>query len=541
MQLQTTLPSALAEYIRQAARTKTEESRLTRLARYVLGKYRISEIPLEEPIEISAEHFRRQIGSHYLKDLNVFRAGGVIVSSASYTVGKRNEQGERISLGKCKTHHFAPQYVFCDPEIVTFSEQARARFDMSDPVIRGSVPILARLKLTLSETELRRYVRDLVNAEYIRNRCRINEEIPPGYHYLKNDPVPKDLKLLLHIARRSGLDLIQYREKCYLAPADQFITRRVYDTRQNYLDALLRIKESRKRPALYCARNTTNRRLDTNLTNLKSELLDLIRLDGERLVSIDLKNSQPVLLAHLIENSFAYINALGEGNTLAKNVMRAPAKHDLSLLRSEIGLSTGNMLLLTDKEITTTINVTQFGAKSSENGEITCSIPSDLREFIELTKNGEFYEKFASILSDESNQQFTRSEAKRMLFITMFSAHRYNPKEKQLLARHYPSLVLWTNEFKRLSIAYKLAEGIPANEARDQGNARLAVLLQSIESSIFIDGILARLLSEGFRVFTKHDSILCKGSDLDKVSATVRQELDAYLGAGEYQLKIETT
>ena len=540
MKLQTALPGALAEFIRRAAKTKTAESKLTRLARYILGKYRSAEIPLDEPIEISVEHFRRQIGTHYLNDLNVFRAGGVIVSSRSYTVGTRNDRGERLTLGKCKTHHFAPEYVCSDPEIVTFNEQARARFDMTDPVIRSTVPILARLKLTLSETELRRYVKELVTDQYIRNRCRINEEIPPGYHYLKNDPVPKELKFLLHIARRSGLDLIQYREKCYLASADQFIERRVYDTRQNYLDALLRIKESRKRPALYCARNATNTRLDTNLTNLKSELLEIVRLDGERLGSIDLSNSQPVLLAHVIEQSFEYVNSLGNRNKLEKNLMCAPAKRTSYLKEQEKGLSTEFHQQSTDKEIISTINVTHFSKKNPENEDITCSIPNDLREYIELTKSGKFYEKFAELLSAEGGQVYTRAEAKRILFLTLFSAHRYNPPEKQLLARHYPSLVLWTNEFKRLSIAYKIAEGIPANVARDQGNARLAVMLQTIEAAIFIDTILERLLSEGFRCFTKHDSFLCKLSDLSKVTAIVTQELDDVLGAGEYQLKIET-
>jgi len=540
MQLITVLPSALNEFVKLTAAKPTEANRLKRLARYMLGKYRSEEIPLDQDIEISAEHFRQQLDTQYLGDLKKFKAAGVIVSNEQYTPGMRSESGERLTLGQCKKYRFAPQYVFTDPDLVTITEKRKARFNTADPLIQATVPLLARLTLTLSAAGLRAYVRELVTDQFIRERCKVGEEIGQGFHYLAGDPIPKDLKLLLHIARRSGLELIQYREKCYLAPLDQFIARRVAETRTNYLDTLIRLKEIRKRPNIFCARNATNRRLDTNLTNIASVLLPLIRLDGERLVSIDLATSQFTILAHVIEQSFEAINNLGNENKLEKTLMCRTAKSPSKGLGSEIDLSTRTSPSFIDKEIISTINVTKFIEKSDEKCGVTCSIPSDLREFIDLTKSGIFYDRFADLLSADSGRTYTRYEAKKMMFITLFSAHRYNPSEKQLLAHYYPSLVTWTNEFKKLSIKYRLADGLPPAEARDKGNAALAVLLQNIESGIFIDQILARLLREGFRLFTKHDSILCKESDLDRVRAIVTQELDGAFGVGGYQLKIET-
>ena len=64
----------------------------------------------------------------------------------------------------------------------------------------------------------------------------------------------------------------------------------------NYITAINHIEDKRFR---YASRNRTNKRLDTNLTNLKSELKQFIKED---LVSIDLKNSQPFLLAITIYN-----------------------------------------------------------------------------------------------------------------------------------------------------------------------------------------------------------------------------------------------
>ena len=68
---------------------------------------------------------------------------------------------------------------------------------------------------------------------------------------------------------------------------------------------------------------------------------------------------------------------------------------------------------------------------------------------------------------------------------------------------------------------------------------RQAVTLQQIESVIFIDCILTRLLKMGYRVFSKHDSILCKESDVAAVEAVVREVLDVELGIGAYRLKTE--
>ena len=126
-----------------------------------------------------------------------------------------------------------------------------------------------------------------------------------------------------------------------------------------------------------------------------------------------------------------------------------------------------------------------------------------------------------------------------MMFLLMFSAAGYNPAEKKLLAKYYPNLVCFANEFKRAFTDFYISEGMNYHEAKDKGNASLAVTLQQIESVIFIDCILTRLLKSGYRVFTKHDSILCKESDVAAVTAIVTEELNRELGIDSYTLKTE--
>lgn len=50
----------------------------------------------------------------------------------------------------------------------------------------------------------------------------------------------------------------------------------------------------------FAKRNTTNNRLDSNVTNMYSEIWDSLLLDNEKLVEIDIANSQPAFLSYLL-------------------------------------------------------------------------------------------------------------------------------------------------------------------------------------------------------------------------------------------------
>ena len=69
------------------------------------------------------------------------------------------------------------------------------------------------------------------------------------------------------------------------------------------------------------------------------------------------------------------------------------------------------------------------------------------------------------------------------------------------------------------------------------GDNSVAILLQLMESNIFIDKIKSELDRRGFDTAMKHDSVLCPVSQLPGVEATIREILDRELGV--YQLKIE--
>ena len=55
------------------------------------------------------------------------------------------------------------------------------------------------------------------------------------------------------------------------------------------------------------------------------------------------------------------------------------------------------------------------------------------------------------------------------------------------------------------------------------GSNKFAIWLQQYESDIFIDGVLNSLHKKRIFALSKHDSIICKKSDLDKVLPVIEK------------------
>lgn len=572
MDIKVVLPAGVKDKIGQIASSKTEARHLYRICNYVLYRHYVTERLFEEPAEISAKHFRNNIGTHYNPYLKKLKDGGVLYCVKNAAGKETYFYYDDHRTGQSKQYYFNPDLVFTDPEIIEINK-ATKRKTSKDPIVKATRRILARLKVSMKARQLQKLVRNQISFEYIRERCKVNEEIPPGHYYLaranehdKDSGKPYDSKHLLEIALKNGLDLILYKNgKCYLDNADAFIWKRVYQTRTSDLDSLLKLKEIRKSVNVVCDRNDTNKRLDTNITTLASRYFNLLSLHGEPLVQIDLVNSQFILLARLMEISYQYLHQVDRkhfkeiynitpGDRIRESIYRYNNK----------GINRKDRLTEIKKDFCL-IYVTKFLAKHPEKYPLNSSLSADWKEFIELAKNGTFYEKAAELINESKKRpgttntdQWDRDKVKVAMFLTAFSAHRYNPIEKQILKAYYPALITLMNEFKKLQIlkfeelhktdpkqfsSLKEIRGLEnlSNDkaARKLGNAQLAVMLQQIESGLFIDNILNKLLEHGFKVLSKHDSILCKESELNAVQAIIRAELDAFFGLDGYRLKID--
>ena len=219
-----------------------------------------------------------------------------------------------------------------------------------------------------------------------------------------------------------------------------------------------RITNLQHHKLLYCHRNLTNKRLDTNLTNLKKEFLDFITLDGERLSEIDLSNSQILLTRCFIDYIY---------------------KH-------------------TPKE---TINHSQY------------------QHFTKLCNEGQFYEfllRKLNLVSTDKN----RTTIKKEVLIVLFSKNFVTSQTGRIMRRYISSILKCVEAFKFAN-----------------GYKEYPIYLQLKESELFIDNILRLLLNKDFRLLSKHDSILCKESDFNKVKEIIDEKLTKVFGENNYNLK----
>ena len=209
------------------------------------------------------------------------------------------------------------------------------------------------------------------------------------------------------------------------------------------------------------------------------------------------------------------------------------------------------------------------------------TLHSDARRFMTFTKLGLFYEEFAGLAFNELYYTLTesksffelskkidcyrmphiygsyyavsesehltakkdfkriRGEAKTAMFVTFFAKAGYNPRSKQIIKKHFPSIVGFMDGFKKAFVKHLENEGLNKKEARKKGNAALAVLLQTVEAYIFIDSMLPDLLGRKISALPLHDSILCKESDLKRVKKIMSEHLTKHLGANAFNMKIE--
>lgn len=578
------LPKALLSQIKANIPPRQQPGAID-AALYVLGKYFYNGVDPGQWLEISKHHFANQVGANYYRHINALEAAGVIEIDNKY-IPPKFADGKKIK-GQCKKYRLPLSLLISEPEIIEVLAPRGKDFDKSD-IVMQTVQLLSRLTLDLSRTQISVHIADLVTAKYIESKCRINDAIAPDNYEIKGKNYP--LRVWRKIASEQGKDCILYRDRLYIADKDKFISDHQKYVQIAYTDALCRLKKIEVRANIVCSRNTTNRRLDTNLTNLPSILLPLLRLDGDHLANIDLKNSQFNLLHTVMLSMCLYIKQLhGKDTNLENenapqmlkgiNVDKVGKEDRFSKVNKD--LSTINVHHLFSENLCNyienqLITAEIFSGKQNnyvpENNAVTrpstdkilrligwlkkenyleslylAFLPflGDLSEFealeaelshlAQIAQRGGYYEAMRAALTKQTGQTYTRDEVKKIAFAVAFSSWRNNRAHKRVFKQFAPLTCRLMDGFKRAQIEALEAQG--CEEATDQGNASLAVMLQRLEAEIFVDGALSQLLRAGYRVFTKHDSVLCRASDLEAVTAILRASLETWFEPGGYELK----
>ncbi len=248
----------------------------------------------------------------------------------------------------------------------------------------------------------------------------------------------------------------------------------------SYISAIDNLKDARTR---HFKRNKTNNRLDTNLTNLKSDLKQFIIGDY---TSIDLSNSQPFLLGVLLNN---IIN--NNSNTYCCYLQVDKMKETFGVKRIESVL------------------------KLNQNQE-KCDMVN-LSIYFKSVINGSLYDDFKS----QYEGDLTRDEVKSLIFGVLFSGNTKPnsfiipyAKEKKVFSSVYPFIY---------DCIFKLKH-------KDKDNNLLPIYLQQLESYLFIDCIAKELVSNNIVPLTVHDSVIVRTKDVDKTLSIVKRVFLKELG-----------
>lgn len=187
---------------------------------------------------------RRYMGNNYSKIIDLLESNDFIKINHSYFVGDVNNKG------RCKS------YGLSDETIKHINNYNTYLYSYNIPKYKFN-----RVKIKINKEEEETKDNKELIKQTLKNLCSLEIDIKKAFNFI-------DSKNYTPLAK------INLKNQC------------------------LAIKNKN----VYASINTTNFRLDTNLTNLKTDLLKFIKQKGEHLVSFDLANSQILFFSKQIES-----------------------------------------------------------------------------------------------------------------------------------------------------------------------------------------------------------------------------------------------
>jgi hypothetical protein len=383
-------------------------------------------------VETPKNYFRKAFNSQYLIWLNKLIDKKIILSNHSYSNSISNTYSKSYSLNS--TYTASPimwltfeenpmksiPYTF---KIAVESNEEKLNFEkVIEDLNRIKTDRKVLMKIA-SDTIEKIKIEDFKTNENI-SRDAFNVTFGTGKKYwmTKEKAIQKSIAL--------NKLLIQDDSNFYIIDEYEFILRKKTSVLQSYQDAIDKLINKK----FYGKRNTTNNRLDTNLTNMAKILTNEI-CENNNFIQFDLCNAQFAILSDYLEN-----------------------------------------ILHTD----------------------------DFEIFKTYSYDGTLYDYIKEKLGLEN-----RTEAKKMMFELMFSKEDYQSSLKTKLKEIFPSVVAIVDKYKK-----------------EHGYNNFSIMLQKKESEIFIDGIWKQLKKRKIFCTPKHDCLIVKEKDAEKVNDLIREHFE---------------
>lgn len=212
----------------------------------------------------------------------------------------------------------------------------------------------------------------------------------------------------------------------------------------------------------YFGRNKTNTRLDTNLTNLKSEFKYMTKPGAKEYSHIDMKNSQPFFLGVILSGDDVLpVLVKGKGVCFYHN----------------------------DSNID--FNLDEYEVFTEDNNVAMIDMREEINRYLSKVRAGVFYDELVPDLGVD------RDSVKKNIMKVFFSKNAAFSDLKRILAREYPGILNFMYLYKKVN-----------------GYTQFAILLQVKESSVVLDNICKKMVQEGIVPCTIHDSWIVETKDV---------------------------
>ena len=387
-------------------------------------------------VELPKNFLNKKYGSYYHGVMKLLRQHNIIESDDSYSTDHHY----------CKSYRIRPDILTGRLQDISYVKKYReAEFSETES---KTYEILKKLELdyTGAKTRLKKYIKE---KEYYKNLL-IGDQIQDPVFLISELSDNGDLIKRYRMGRENALNKAKALNKEVIKDDGRFwlVDISIFEKfkEREIIYSHIRKLRNIQKGIHYAHINNTNYRLDTTITNLPNIYIPYLRLEGEELINIDIKNSQMWILSLLITQTH---NLKEEEN---------PRLH----------------------------NVREF-SKVVEFIE-----PEEKNSFFELAGRGQLYEWIQA----KSNLP-TRSIAKKSCFQVLFSSQNFRGGVVRAFRKAFPSLFRAISLFKSR-----------------QGYKSFPILLQRLESTIVVGKVLPELFKRGINTLTKHDSFLCKKSEI---------------------------
>lgn len=243
-------------------------------------------------VALSSVYITKTFNDTYPKFLNPLRASGIVVCDHKYWFG---DYGSKVH-----NYRLNPKYKE-DQNLKVLEYQVEVANHKIKRKNRERIDFIQDIKkIDLDTEELKKISEKRIQEVSIDNHKqqedvegdRLNICYLTSNGYESRYVTTKEKALAT--AKKHNLRLIQDGDLCYITEPSVFVaTKREY-YRTSDFEAIKKLEKG----IFYAGRNSTNNRLDTNLTNLAGCFVDHIKKKNN-LVEIDLSNSQFAIFCHI--------------------------------------------------------------------------------------------------------------------------------------------------------------------------------------------------------------------------------------------------